>query len=88
MSTVRKIAASVALCAMCMVTVLPTAAKANDLGYSVDFSSDLWLIDFTAGTSSLIGNTGLAAPIVEGIALRSDGTLFGTNGTAGCPDRS
>jgi PEP-CTERM motif-containing protein len=64
------------LVASVVVALSCAATNANNLGYSVDFTgNNLYRIDFTAGTASLIGTTGV---LIEDLALRSDNTLFGT----------
>jgi hypothetical protein len=58
------------------IALFCTPTFANDLGYATDTNDNLWQVDFTTGTSSLIGNTQV---FLEAIALRGDGTLFGTD---------
>jgi hypothetical protein len=54
-----------------------------DVGYAVDnagpgsTSSDLYFVNFTAGTFSLIGNVSLSNDFIEGLALSAGGTLYG-----------
>jgi hypothetical protein len=58
-----------------------------DVGYAVDnagpgsTSSDLYFVNFTAGTFSLIGNVALTNDFVEGLALSAGGTLYGMDGS-------
>ncbi len=50
--------------------------------FAIDNSRDLYLIDLTDGTTTLIGNTGMSTQ-PQGLALSPSGQLFATDATGG-----
>jgi hypothetical protein len=64
------------LAACCTLFSSPATAQ---LGFASTVGGNLYSIDFSTGSTTLIGNTGVN--LLEGLALAPNGSLFGTNDT-------
>jgi hypothetical protein len=63
-----------------LVILVSTAASAaaDQIGYAVDIADNLYSVDVTTATATLIGNIG-SVIFLEGVALSPSGALFGTD---------
>jgi hypothetical protein len=59
----------------------PREARADVIDYAVATDSNLYSVDLSTATATVIGSTGIAN-LMEGLALSAGGTLYGTD-TAG-----
>jgi hypothetical protein len=57
---------------------VPGPAVADVLGFATDNNGDLYSVNLTNATATLVGGTGIA-DFVEGLALDTNGTLYGTD---------
>ncbi len=67
---------SVLLAGVIMAATPPRAQAGPIVGFAVDTNENLWSVDLTAQTATLIGNTG---QFLEGLAVSPGGQLFGTD---------
>jgi len=76
-SVVSKLLLGVAV----MVAFSNTNARADDMGFAVDPGGNLYSVDLTTATSTLIGYTGIGpfGQTVEGLAISPGGTLYATD---------
>src|ERR1043165_6109813 len=71
------------LAAMSLLAVAVLAApriSAGQIAFAVDTGENLYSVDLSAATATLIGNTGV---FLEGLALSPGGSLFGTDSGGG-----
>lgn len=70
---------ALAVASVLIALVTPREARADDvMAYAVATNGDLYSVDLTTGTATVIGSTG-AGNLMEGLALSPGGTLYGTD---------
>jgi hypothetical protein len=65
------------LLAAATLAAVPRRADADVFGFASQVGGNLYSVDLTTATATLIGNTGIN--LVEGLALNSSGVLFATS---------
>jgi hypothetical protein len=66
------------LTALSILVSTAASAAADQIGYAVDIADNLYSVDVTMATATLIGNIG-SVVFLEGVALSPSGALFGTD---------